>query len=110
MFRSKVFWGCVLGVVTSVLLFEGRINLGYSPLRSRMTEVLTEPGTRFANAIFSSGVPDGGWAKVWSGLAIACNFMVYAFFWYGCIWMVSYFRERQHPYERQSTLLPPSLR
>jgi hypothetical protein len=110
MFRSKIFWGSVLGVVTSVLIFEGRINLGYSPLWSRVSEVLTLPGTRFANAIFSSGVPDGIWAKFWSALAVACDLMVYAFFWYGCIWIASYFRERQHPYDRQTTLLPPSLR
>lgn len=105
MFRSKIFWGSVLGVVTSVLLFEGRIKLGYNPLWRRVTEVLTLPGTRFANAIFPSGVPDGGWGQVWSGLAIACNLLVYAFFWFGCIWIVSYFRERQHPYDRQSTLI-----
>lgn len=105
MFRSKLFWGSVLGVVTSVLLFEGKIKLGYNPLWNRVLEVLAVPGTRFANAIFPSGVPDGSWEKVWSGLAIGCNFMIYAFFWFGCIWMVSYFRERQHPYDRQSTLI-----
>lgn len=110
MFRSKVFWGSVLGVVTSVLLFEGRTKLGYSPLWNRVLEMLAVPGTRFANAIFTSGVPDGGWAKVWSGLVIGCNLLVYAFFWFGCIWVVSYLRERQHPYDRQSTLMPPSLR
>ncbi len=69
MFRSKIFWGSVLGVVTSILIFEGRINLGYSPLWSRVSEVLTVPGTCFANAIFSSGVHDGIWAKFWSALA-----------------------------------------
>lgn len=105
MFRSKLFWGSVLGVVTSVLLFEGRIKLGYSPMWSRVTGMLAVPGTRFANAVFSSGVPDGAWAKFWLGLAIGCNFVVYAFFWFGCIWMVSYLRERQHPYDRQSTLI-----
>lgn len=104
MFRSKLFWGSVLGVITSVLLFEGKIKLGYSPAWNRVLEVLAVPGTRFANAVFSSGVPDGAWAKFWMGLAIGCNFMIYAFFWFGCIWMVSYFRGRQHPYERQSTL------
>jgi hypothetical protein len=110
MLRSKILWGSVLGVVTSVLIFEGRINLGYSPLWSRVSDVLTVPGMRFANAFFPSGVPDGIWAKIWSALAIACNFMVYAFFWYGCIWIASYLRERRHPYDRQPTLLPPSLR
>ena len=110
MFRSKIFWGSVLGVVTSVLLFEGKIRLGDSPLWSKVTAVLAIPGTRFANAVFSSGVPAGNWATFWSALAIACNLMVYAFFWYGCIWMASYFRELQHPYDRQSTLMPPSLR
>ena len=110
MLRSKIFWGCVMGVVTSVLIFEGSINLGYSPLWSRVSEVLTVPGTRLASAIFSSGVHDGIWAKFWSALAIAGNLVVYAFFWYGCIWIASYFRERQHPYDRQRTLVPPSLR
>ena len=85
MFRSKVFWGFVLGVVTSVLIFEGRVNLAYSSLWSRALEAITVPGAHFANAIFPSGVPEGGWAKFWSGLAIAVNFMVYAFFWYACM-------------------------
>ena len=110
MFRSKIFWGCVLGVVTSVLIFEGKINLGYNPVWSRVLEVLAAPGTRFANTIFSSGVPVGIWAKVWSGLAIACNLIAYSFFWYACIWVAGYFRERQHPYDRQHTLVPPSFR
>lgn len=109
MFRSKILWGCVLGVVSSVLILEGRINLGYSPLWSRVLETLTVPGTRFANAIFSSSVPGGIWAKLWSALAIAGNLVVYAFFWYACIWIASYFRQRQHPYNRQPTLVPPSL-
>ncbi len=52
MFRSKIFWGSVMGVVTSVLIFEGKINLGYSPVWSRVWEVLSVPGMRFANAIF----------------------------------------------------------
>lgn len=110
MIRSKLFWGSVLGVVTSVLIFEGRVNLGYSPLWSRVSELLTVPGTRFANAIFSSGVPAAIWARLWSALATACNLLVYAFFWIACIWIASYFRERQHPYDRQPTLTPPSPR
>jgi len=110
MLRSKILWGFVLGVMTSVLLFEARINLGDSPIWSRAVEVLGAAGTHFANAIFPSGVPTGGWGKFYSGLALTCNFLVYAFFWYSCIWITSYFRERQHPYDRQSTLVPPSFR
>lgn len=110
MFRSKIFWGAFMGVITSILIIEGKINLAYSALWSRASEVLTMPGTRFANAIFSSGIHDGIWEKFWSALAIACNLLVYAFFWYVFIWIASYFRERQHPYDRQSTLVPPSLR
>ena len=110
MFRSNIFWGSVLGVVTSVLLFEGKIKLGYSPQWNRLSEVLTLPGTRFANVVFSSWVFDGIWTKLQSLLAIACNLMVYAFFWYGCIRITSYLRERQHPYDRQTTLMPPSPR
>src|SRR5437879_4373931 len=67
MFRSKIFWGSVLGVVTSVLIFEGTIKLGYSPVWSRVSEVLTLPGTRFADAIFSSGVHDGIWRSSGAG-------------------------------------------
>jgi hypothetical protein len=110
MFRSKLFWGILLGVATSVLLFEGRIHLGYSPLWGRVSEALSVPGTHFANTIFPSGIPEGSWEKVWSGLAIACNFVVYAVFWYLCLWVAGSFREREHPYDRQITLGPPSLR
>ena len=110
MFRSKLLWGLVLGVATSVLLFESRIHLGDSPLFGRLSEVLTVPGTHFANTIFPSGVPEGNWAKFWNGLAITCNFLVYAVFWYVCLWVASSFREREHPYDKQITLGPPSLR
>jgi hypothetical protein len=110
MLRSKILWAFVLGVVTSVLIIEGRLNLGYNPLLSRAIEALTVPGTHFANSIFPSGIPEGGWGKFWSALAITCNFAIYAIFWYACIWLTSYFRERRHPYDRQHTLVPPSLR
>src|SRR5262249_35777731 len=105
MLRSKILWAFVLGVVTSVLVFEGKMNLGYSPLWSRTIEVLASAGTHFAGAIFPSGVPEGGWGKFWGALAIGCNFLVYVFFWYACIWITSYFLERRHPYDRQNTLL-----
>ena len=110
MFRSKIFWGLVLGVVTSVLLFEGRIHLGYNPLWNRVLEALAIPGARFASYIFPSGVPDGVWAKFYSALAIGCNLLAYAVFWSVCLWIAVSFRERQHPYDRQSTLVPPSFR
>jgi hypothetical protein len=110
MFRSKILWAFVLGIITCVLILEARINLGYSPLWSRVVEVLGAPGAYFANSIFPSGVPSGGWAKFFAALAFTCNFLIYTFFWYACIWIASYLRERQHPYDRQSTLVPPSLR
>ena len=110
MFRSKIFWGFVLGVVTSVLIVEGRNNLGYSPLWSRVSDVLTLPGMRFANAVFSSSVLNDIFGRFWSALAIACNLIIYALFWSGCIWIATYVRERRRPYDRQPTLLPPTLR
>jgi len=111
MFRSKLFWGLVLGVVTSVLIFEGKMNLGDGAFWSRAVEGLTAAGTHFANGIFPSGIPEGGWwRKVYDGLSTGCNFLVYAVFWFGLIWIIGYFRERQHPYDRQHTLVPPSLR
>src|SRR6516162_9033977 len=110
MFRSKMFWGSVLGVLTSLLIFEGRTNLGYSSLWSRALEVLTVPGARFANAAFSSGVPNWIWENFWSVLAIACNLIVYVLFWCGLLWIASYCREREHPYDQQSALMPANLR
>jgi hypothetical protein len=110
MLRSKILWAMVLGIVTSVLILEARINLAYSPLWSSVVEVLRAPGEHFANSIFPSGVPSGGWAKLFAALAFTCNFLIYAFFWYAGIWITGYLRARQHPYDRQSTLAPPSLR
>lgn len=110
MFRSKIFWGLVLGVITSVLIFEGRIYLGYSHLWTRVIEVISVPGTHFANSIFPSGVPEGGWGRFYGALATGCNFLVYALSWSVFFWIIGYFRERQHPYDRESTLVPPSLR
>ena len=110
MFRSKILWAFVLGVATSVLIFEARINLGYSPVWSRVVEALATAGTHFANAIFPSGIPEGGWGKFYAALAFSCNFLVYTFFWYACLWLTGYLRQRQRPYDRQSTLVPPSLR
>jgi len=110
MFRSKILWAFVLGVVTCVALFEAKINLGYSPLWSRVGEVLEAPGMHFGNSVFPSGVPTGGWGKFFAALVMSCNFLVYAIFWYACLWVAGYLRARQHPYDRQSTLVPPSLR
>jgi len=110
MLRSKILWAFVLGVVTCVALFEAKINLGYSPLWSRVADVLQAPGTHFANSVFTSGVPTGGWGRFFAALVTSCNFLVYAIFWYACLWIAGYLRARQNPYERQSTLVPPSLR
>ncbi len=110
MFRSKILWGFVLAVVTSVALFEAKINLGYSPLWSRVIDVIEAPGMHFANSVFPSGVPTGGWGKFFAALVVSCNFVVYSVFWYACLWIAGYLRARQHPYDRQHTLVPPSLR
>jgi len=110
MFRSKIFWGLFLGVVSSVSIFEGKTNLAYSPVWTRVIEVLNVPGTHFANSMFPSGIPAGGWGKFYSALAIGCNYIAYAIFWFAFLWVVAYFRERQHPYDRQHTLVPPTLR
>jgi hypothetical protein len=109
MFRSKFLWAFVLGVVTSVLIFEAKINLGYSPVWSRALEVLALPGTHFVGMLNTPGSLIGGWTRFLAALGFACNFLVYLFFWYACIWMTSYLRTRQHPYDRGHTLVPPSL-
>ncbi len=36
MLKSKLLWAFILGVVTSVLLVEAKIHLGYSPWETRI--------------------------------------------------------------------------
>lgn len=109
MFRSRTFWAIILGVVSSILIFLARIDLAYSPLWGKISHALTTPGAHFATWLYPSGGETVGWARLWRTLAIACNFVVYAFFWYACIWLTSYFRARQHPYESGNTLVPPGI-
>jgi hypothetical protein len=110
MFRSKILWAIVLGVVTSVLILEARINLGYSPVGTRILYALAAPGTHFVGMLNTPGSLTEGWTRFWRVVAFTCNLLLYIFFWYAWIWIASYLRERQHPYDRESTLVPPSLR
>lgn len=110
MFRSKTFWAIVLGVATSVLFFEARINLGYNPVRSRILEALGLPGTYLVGMLSAPGSLIAGYTRFLAALGTACNFLVYFFVWYAIIWVIGYLRARQHPYDRESTLVPPSLR
>ena len=109
MFKSKVLWAFVLGVVTSALLLEAKINLAYSPLLTRILEVLSAPGTHLSTSLNQPGVLMNGWQKFWAGLAFTCNLAIYILFWYLCIWTISYFRSRRDPYERENTLVPPTF-
>jgi len=105
MFKTRTFWAIVLAVITSVLIFEVRINFSDNPLWIRTANILSAPGARVVTALDS---PDGvlaGWARFWRATSLACNFLLYAFFWYACIWIVGYLRRRQHPYDRQPTML-----
>jgi hypothetical protein len=110
MLKSKILWAFVLGVITSALLLEAKINLGYSPLWSRILEMLSAPGTHLASSLNQPGVLMSGWEKFWAGLAFACNLLIYIVFWYACIWLTTYLRSRKHPYERENTLVPPTFR
>jgi hypothetical protein len=110
MFRSKLFWGFVLGIITSGLLFEAQANLAYAPVGTRIFHVLASPGTHFVAALSAPGSLIASWTRSLAVLGFACNLLVYVFFWYVCISMISYFRGRRHPYDRESTLVPPSLR
>jgi hypothetical protein len=110
MLKSKILWAFVLGVITSALLLEAKINLGYSPLWSRILEVLSAPGTHLATSLDQPGVLMSGWQKFWSALAFTCNLLVYILFWYACIWITWYARFRRHPYDHENTLVPPITR
>ena len=110
MLRSKLLWAFVLGVVTSVLLFEGKINLGYSPAWTRVLDVLAAPGTHLVGAINTPGALTENWTRFWGVVAFTCNLLIYVFFWYACIWITGYARARRHPYDRENTLVPPITR
>jgi hypothetical protein len=110
MLKSKLLWAFVLGVATSVLLLEAKIHLGYNPWETRALGVLGAPGTHLVTALNQPGVLLAGWTKFWAGLAFACNLLIYAFFWHACIWLFSYRRHRQEPYDRENTLVPPLTR
>jgi len=106
MFKSRTLWALVLGVVTSVLLFEAKMHLGYNPWETRILGVLAAPGTHLVTALDTSTTILAGWTRFWAGLAFACNLFIYAFFWYICIWIFGYRRHRQEPYDGENTLVP----
>jgi hypothetical protein len=110
MFKTRILWALVLGVVTSALLREAKINLAYSPLWSRIPHVLTAPGTRFVAAINMPGTLMEGSTRFWAVVAFTCNLLIYILFWYGLLRMIGYLRGRRNPYDRQDTLVPPITR
>ena len=107
MIKSKILWALVLGVVTSVLLREAKVNLAYSPLLRRIPHLLTAPGTHLVAALNTPGAIMGGWTGFWAGVAFTCNLLIYVFFWYALFGTIGYFRGRRNPYDRQ---LPPITR
>ncbi len=110
MFTSKVFWAIVLGIITSVLLLEAKINLAFSALRARALQMLAVPGAHFVTAITSRAGLETSGTRFWGAVAFACNLLCYFVFWYACIWLAGYLRARRHPYDRQSTLIQPVRR
>jgi drug/metabolite transporter (DMT)-like permease len=106
MLRSKLLWAIVLAVVTTVLIVEARSNLQFSPLGSRIVHAVATPGAYFVGRLHPPDLLAGRWTRWSAALARTCNFLVYAFFWYACIWMTSYLRARQHPYDRSNTFVP----
>lgn len=107
MLRSKLLWAIILGIATSVLLVEAKIHYGYSPLETRIAGVLTAPGTHLATSLNQPGVLMSGWQRFWTGLAIACNWVIYVFVWYILLWIVTFRRAHQNPYDHQDTMVPP---
>ena len=111
MFKSKILWALVLGVATSVLLLEAKMHLGYNPWETRILGVLAAPGTHLVTALDTASTPLASWTRFWTGLAFACNLLIYAFFWFICIWIFGSLRHRQEPYDdHDNTLVPPITR
>ena len=109
MYKSKILWASILGVITSVVFVEAKINLGYSVVWTRILDILTAPGTHVVSAVNAPGSLIAGWSRFLAALSFTCNWLVYLLFWYACIAITSYARSRQRPYDRQNTLVPPSL-
>ena len=104
MLRSKILWGFILGVGTSVLLMEAKLKLAYSHVWARVVEVLSVPGTRLAEALNTPGSLAHGWPRLWPRLAFTTNLLIYFIFWWVCIGIISYAFTRRHPYEQDGTL------
>jgi len=107
MFKSKIIWALVLGVVTSVLLREARINLAYSPQWHRIAHALAAPGTHLVAALNTPGTLLGGYTRFWGGVGFGCNLLIYLLFWYALLGTIGYIRGRRSPYDRENTLVPP---
>jgi len=105
MFKTRTFWAIVLAIITSILVLETKLNFSGNALWLRAASVLSTPGARVVAALDSPGSALQGWARFWQTTALVCNFLVYAIFWYVCVWLVGYFRSRRHPYDRQPTML-----
>jgi len=105
MFKTRTFWAIVLSIMTSVLIFEAKLNVSGNSLWTRVTDVLVAPGARLVNALDLPAATSPLWVRLSVGIALTCNFVIYAFFWYACIWTTGYLRARRHPYDRQPTLL-----
>lgn len=110
MLKSKLLWAIILAIATSALLVEAKIHFGYSPLETRIFGVLTAPGTHLASSLNQPGVLMSGGQRFWAGLALACNWVIYVFFWYIFLSIVTYRRSRQAPYDHDNTLVPPLTR
>ena len=110
MLKSKILWAFVLGVVTSALLLEAKMHLGYGPWETRILGALSAPGAHLASSLNQPSALMSGWQKFWTGLAFTCNLIIYTLFWYACIWITWYARFRRHPYDHQNTLVPPITR
>ena len=110
MFKSKILWALVLGVVTSALLREARINLAYSPLWRRIPHVLAAPGAQLVAALNTPGTLLGGWTRFWGAVGVTCNLLIYVLVWYVVLSTIGYVRGRQNPYDRENTLVPPVTR
>ena len=110
MFRAKTFWAVVLGIVSYVLIFEAKTKLGYGAVGGRILNALVIPGPYVVTFLYPPSSAAGNWTRFLRALAIACNFLTYAFFWYVCIWIASYFRKSRHPYDHEgSNLVPPRV-
>ena len=95
-----LFLSVILAAVSLFVIGRADQWVPYSELRDTITDALRSPGGFIAGLIYPYGVHTGGGAgSQWAHLALVSNSVVYVLFWYACLRLAGYLRQRRHQYD-----------